>query len=305
MSHPSPFPLSADVWAFAQASNKKAALATIYSKPKVFHIETTGSDTTGDGSRAVPFATAQKAYDVAIENLPCVLQFGVGSFGNVTVVNGVGWPEGIFIRGQGGYLSAIGTITGRSQPVTIRSDKTILVQAITTTGIHGDAGAAGSNSNGETGGHGQNGGAVVVSGGLVGTIAASGGDGGEGGAGNGEDENGNGYSGGDGGNAGTGGNVFINDSIVRFAYSTTGGAGTGGPAAYGSNGDGNPGGEGAPSNGGYIYATKSQFDTLQGYYVRLACSAYEYVYTEDIFEDLGGNAASVPFDIAIPWEWYV
>jgi hypothetical protein len=76
------------------------------------YVRTTGDDTTGDGSLSAPFATAQKAWDVAIATPSgdYVLDFGAGSFGGVTLTQD--WPSRIAVRGAGATQSLLGGISG-------------------------------------------------------------------------------------------------------------------------------------------------------------------------------------------------
>lgn len=74
------------------------------------YIRTTGNDTTGNGSLASPYATAQKAFDTAIVTASgdYVLDFGAGNFGNISVSQD--WPNRITITGLGPSVSNIGNI---------------------------------------------------------------------------------------------------------------------------------------------------------------------------------------------------
>lgn len=76
------------------------------------YVRTTGDDTTGDGSLSAPFATAQKAWGVAIATPSgdYVLDFGAGSFGGVTLTQD--WPSRIAVRGVGATQSFLGGISG-------------------------------------------------------------------------------------------------------------------------------------------------------------------------------------------------
>jgi hypothetical protein len=79
--------------------------------PNVIHLTTAGNDTTGDGTAAAPYRTAQRAFDAAIAlGHPCALHFGVGVFGNLVLTN-ADMPA-VTLIGQGADLSVIGTITG-------------------------------------------------------------------------------------------------------------------------------------------------------------------------------------------------
>jgi hypothetical protein len=75
------------------------------------YIRTTGNDTTGDGSSGTPYATAQKGFDIAVATASgnYVLDFGVGSFGGVTLTQD--WPVRIAVRGVGATQSFLGGIT--------------------------------------------------------------------------------------------------------------------------------------------------------------------------------------------------
>lgn len=82
--------------------------------PKVLHVTTSGNDTTGDGSLAKPFLTAQKAFDVAAAGTGnYVLKFGVGVFGNGVDIAGISlglsgaWPSRITLSGAGSSVSSV------------------------------------------------------------------------------------------------------------------------------------------------------------------------------------------------------
>jgi hypothetical protein len=77
------------------------------------YIRTTGNDTTGNGSSGSPYATAQKGFDIAVATASgnYVLDFGVGSFGGVTLTQD--WPVRIAVRGVGATQSFLGGITSQ------------------------------------------------------------------------------------------------------------------------------------------------------------------------------------------------
>jgi hypothetical protein len=80
------------------------------------YVRTTGNDTTGDGSSGSPYATAQKAFDIAAATPGnCVLDFGVGSFGGVTLTQD--WPLRIAVRGVGPTQSFVGGINGSGENI--------------------------------------------------------------------------------------------------------------------------------------------------------------------------------------------
>jgi hypothetical protein len=81
------------------------------------YVRTTGNDTTGNGSSGSPYATAQKAFDIAVATPSgdYVLDFGAGSFGGVTLTQD--WPLRIAVRGVGPTQSFMGGITGSGENI--------------------------------------------------------------------------------------------------------------------------------------------------------------------------------------------
>jgi hypothetical protein len=299
MAHPDPYTVSNDVWSFLQAANKTAALAVVYSKLKTYHIETSGNDTTGDGSRAKPFATAQKAYDVGRLNTPCVLRFGVGSFGNVNT-SGNDWGSTIFIQGAGSSVSAIGTITASGQSVHIRSDKSISIGTISVSGTAGTNGNAGGEGVvGDTGGGGSSAGTVTVNNAFVVQIFANGGIGGTGGDG-GFTMEGYGADGGAGGDGGPAGSVYIYGSAVASVNAYGGSGGAGGNGGNGPDGSGNPGAQGNTGVNGFVQAINSHFSEIGCGNAEVGTSAYYVLNATGTVTDCGGNASNITWSSA-PW----
>lgn len=294
--------VSADIDAFLTSSNKKDALATIYSKPKVYHIETTGNDTTGDGSRAAPFATAQKAVEVGVANPNCILKFGVGNFGAIAVS---AIPSTIFFTGAGPNLTVISSVEFAGGNFDIRSDKTVFFGSIVATGAVGTDGADGPTGNpgggGDTGGIGGAAGNITLFGVCTENVTANGGAGGEGGSGGLGTDGGDGGNGGDGGAGGLAGNITITDSFVTVvtAIGGAGGAGGGGgPSDSGApGGSGNTGGVGGD---GTIKIFKSFCDTLAASLVYIANTSYvTATATAGTPDDYGGNATGHTY--YTPW----
>lgn len=108
--------------------------------PKVLHVTTAGNDTTGDGSAGAPYATAQKAFDVAFAGSGnYVIKLGVGNFGNVECYSG--WPVRIGLRGEGWNVSSLDLITSQmlsdgssGAAIEIISDDSVYVDTVTGSG---------------------------------------------------------------------------------------------------------------------------------------------------------------------------
>lgn len=167
--------------------------------PKVLHITTAGNDTTGDGSPGTPYATAQKAFDIAFAGTGnYVLMFGVGNFG--TVLCPSGWPERIAVAGVGLYVSAINSIQGETpasagsngQVVKIRGNGAIALDDVSVRG-----------ATGATSSMGGTGGSIELWGVGYSALSARGGDGGA------ESS----PSAGDGGSGGEGGTIVLHRCI--------------------------------------------------------------------------------------------
>lgn len=205
--------------------------------PRVLHVTSTGNDTTGDGSLATPYLTADKAFEVALASSgDYVIQCGVGDFG--TIIPSANWPSRITIRGAGYKVSRLTGInaggaagansTGfngqnagngtAGKTLTIRSDQSINLGAINTNGGAGGAadwwGTVPPINSGTPGAAGGNGGNGAAAGNLdlIGCVhegisaeSGGGGAGGEGQTGASTDDGAQAADGGVGGDAGIGG----------------------------------------------------------------------------------------------------
>jgi hypothetical protein len=160
------------------------------------YIRTTGNDTTGDGSSGSPYATAQKAYDianvlVATTSGNYVLDFGVGSFGGVTLAQD--WPSRIAVRGAGDTQSFLGGITGNGADVVIDFETWDVVSPVTNgfnislvSDLSVNVGVVSASGGDGSGTYAADGGAVTltdsISGNITSSGSSSGGLGGPGGA---------------------------------------------------------------------------------------------------------------------------
>jgi len=82
------------------------------------YVRTTGNDTTGSGTSGSPYATAQKAFDIALAAASgnYVIDLGVGSFGGVVLTGN--WPSRIAVRGVSAAQSNLGNIFGTGADAT-------------------------------------------------------------------------------------------------------------------------------------------------------------------------------------------
>lgn len=88
-------------------------------------VRTNGSDTKGDGSANAPFATPQRAFEVAYKSEgDFVIEIGEGTFQGVDleVAGASEWPRRIAVRGAGSGLSKLGGINARGKD-TNRADE--------------------------------------------------------------------------------------------------------------------------------------------------------------------------------------
>jgi len=221
------------------------------------YVNTTGNDSTGDGSVGSPYATFQKGVDEAISrgNSNSKVYSVYLAAGTYSSFSGTTRPYAstLQIFGEGPKNTLVGDLyltLSAGDPVKIISDHSVTFTNITIAGYAGATGAAGTNGDpgadgteespdgasgtdgtgGDAGGSGDPGLDIRVSGVTAsGTISAPGAGGGQGGQG---------------GNGGGGGNAYSGAS---------GNGGNGGNG--GTGGDGGPGG-----NGGNLYA----YDTRCG-----------------------------------------
>lgn len=221
------------------------------------HANSSGSDTTGDGSAGNPYATAQKLYNVGGFS---TWRLGVGAF-TLTVTNDWTAPA---IFGAGQLVTSL-TITARGTDgtapggnatngfdLTITGDRS-LRYVLDCSGRAGATGATGAtDESGETGGNGGNGsspGLLTLGGIFASLITANAGAGGTGGTGG----TGTVYFGGEGGTGGNGG--AMKQHLLRFCRVTSmtandGVAGPGGQGGYGFSTGGIPANPGNIGNAG-------------------------------------------------------
>ena len=207
------------------------AIVTIVT-PRTLFVTISGNDTTGNGSLAAPYATAQKAYDVALVGSgDYVIRLGVGSFAVTTTA---AWPQRIGVSGVG--IASVLTIT-TSYDVTLFGPCHCFINI---------AGAGLPDSSNE--------GPVLKLRHLVGGYARSlGGSGTIGAAGSPGDEVTPGGPGGTGGTGGTGGLIKATFCDFQEITSTGGAPGAGGPGgADGGAGGGASGDPGSAGNGGVV-----------------------------------------------------
>ena len=78
-------------------------LSDILLTTKTYYVETTGSDTTGDGSVSKPFATIQKAVNVLPDHLTkdVTIYVGEGSFAGATIQKTADYAVRLVIKGTG------------------------------------------------------------------------------------------------------------------------------------------------------------------------------------------------------------
>lgn len=275
---------------FSPARLKEAILALAPSggasitTPRLIHVAKNGNDTTGNGSLATPYLTAQKAFDVAnalvgTEGV-AVISLGVcdpeESFGDIEVPS-TGWPETISIRGVSREHSMLGNIVfiGTAN-VTVRSDKSFRM---------GNLDARGTNS--ETPG---------VPGGSVGILRASGlvcnsiyhygGNGSEGTPGDPETPSGNGSDG------GTCAQTFIFDCLVADSIGIAcGQGGAAGPDNGGGVGTwGSSPGAAEPAKLSFVVCPALGIDAAFDY----GNCSFGAIGTTGSPNDLGGNSTQGP-----------
>lgn len=232
--------------------------------PQIIHVASNGNDTTGTGSLAAPFLTAQKAFDAAVAlATPCCIDFGVGSFGNVSLTEAA-LPD-LTLRGKGADKTVVGSISGtlsgavESLFLTGNGRHQITIGAITLTMANGEPGVN-AEEPGVSGTAGQSGNGLVM---MIRALTANNllikpGDGGNGGTGgNGADV----IISGNGGDGGAGGVVALTvedckiTGTIAVPGSIGGNAGAGGS---GGGGAGSAGTAGASSNGGTINLVRSE-----------------------------------------------
>lgn len=100
--------VSSDIDSFLQAADKGAGRTALGASaeivtPSVGYATTSGNDTTGDGSLAKPYKTAQKLADAGFT----VWHLGVGAFGNLSIST----EKTFYIHGEGSGKTTIGTVT--------------------------------------------------------------------------------------------------------------------------------------------------------------------------------------------------
>jgi hypothetical protein len=107
-----------------------------FSNHTAVFVRTTGSDTKGDGSANAPFATAQKAFDVAYKsNGDIVIDLGEGTFLGIDLdlAGASEWPRRIAVRGAGAGVSKLGGINARGKDTNRADDKATSGKNVTIT----------------------------------------------------------------------------------------------------------------------------------------------------------------------------
>jgi hypothetical protein len=209
----------------------------------VAYLDSTGNDTTGDGSPGNPWLTAQKAVDEGFT----IIRGGVGNFGNISSSSALN----ITLIGLGRYNTVFGTISAPSGSVTGNGMDMLTVGAITFTATpNGTTGATGEEGGGP-GGDGQSAANAtssqcshLTSSGDITLVGAVGGAGGTGGGGT------NGGVGGNGSGGGDGATLSLTNCRYQSAISASGNGGAGGTGGDGSDGNGGNGGNGGQGGSG-------------------------------------------------------
>lgn len=238
------------------------------STPKIAYVETNGDNgTAAIGNPALPYATAQAAYNAlaAASAGDYTLHIGAGTFAGITLA--VGWSANVkAIVGRGYLVSRLGGITGAGatggdggtdEPglpgaaglsiTDLCSDFSVNLGDIDVHGGDGgDGGTSGDGEQGYNGGDGGEGGQLRLRNCVCNSINNRAGDGGAGAVGNST----NGF----GGNGGSSASLHLHGCIVLGNINS--GVGTGGPA-YPPATPGNPG-----SEIGYYYIARSRFDEM-------------------------------------------
>ena len=242
------------------------------STPRVYYVETSGNDTTGDGTMALPYLTAQKAFDIAYAATgEQAIKLGVtnANFGAVTLTAGQTWPSRIRLHGVSASGSVISLVTGPGVALNINGNGSVTILETINDGSSGGEGASGGDS------------AQVRYTALTsGPISATGGQGGMGTFG-GDDPGGNGGNGGNGGAIILSNVEIIGSSLLNVASGSGGSGGSGSP----NGSDGSAGAEGvveldlvnAPA---FIQPVGAASTTI----------GRSYIPTGITFTDRGGNA---------------
>jgi hypothetical protein len=225
--------------------------------PRVYHVTTAGNDTTGEGTLAKPYLTAQKAFDVGkLLGEPFAMSV-IGDGGNLYLTGTVQ----LTLIGFGRDFSRVGNITGNVSVGGFLRGNGIDMICINSFSIrssnNGTDGVAGGSE--ENGGSGGTGGAAVnfeVSGlyaeESVTLNGSYGGNGGPSGTHDGETP----PNGGDGGEGGVGGILTLIECNVDDAISKGGTGGDGGSSAFGV-----PGFQGNGGVGGRVNCIRSTVRT--------------------------------------------
>lgn len=213
----------------------------VISTPLVAYIETDGNDTTAEvGNPAKPFETAQAAYD-ALDGDGTgsgVLQFGVGTFGNIFMPaqDYYRWNPQIIIRGRGWprtTLTSIQPVVGHQQtfPIDLQAFD-IQIETIDCGAVLGTPGT----EEAQNGGDGMDASPIIIRSDGSLKVMQTNAVGGDGGA-----AYDNGESPTNGGNGGNGGYVHLYDVLIygiNVSGGSLGSAAQGGiegtPGVYGS-----------------------------------------------------------------------
>lgn len=235
------------------------------STPKIAYVETNGDNgTAAIGNPALPYATAQAAYNAlaAASAGDYTLHIGAGAFAGITLA--VGWSANVkAIVGRGYLVSRLGGITGAGAtggdggtdepglPGAAGSSITDLCSDLSVNlgdidvhgGDGGDGGTSGDGAQGYNGGQGGEGGQLRLRNCVCNSINNRAGDGGAGAVGN--------STNGSGGDGGISASLHLHGCIVLGDINS--GVGAGGPA-YPPAFPGNPGTE-----IGFYYIARSRF----------------------------------------------
>lgn len=258
----------------AADKNKLDGITTITS-PRILNVSSDGNDTTGDGTIAKPYLTAQKAFDVAFAANPYYYLVKLGS-GSYTIAC-TSWPMRVTVSGAGSVMTSL-DITLTNGALELYADKSINISITASSSATGGDGpginiknAVGTNviSYGSVGQAGEQG--------TPGTPETPGGDGTNGSVG------------------GAGGDIRLVDCDFLNVYSIGGAGGAGGAGGEdGGAGSGNPGDAGNNGSRGNFYSDGSRVGSLE-------CSNYYIARTNivsfgssTVGSDYGGNSTMPP-----------
>lgn len=91
---------------------------------RAIYVRQNGNDTQGDGNSSSPFATPQKAFDIAASSSgDIVIDIGEGLFGSIDLSGVPEWPRRIALRGAGSGVSKLGGINAKGKDALLANDK--------------------------------------------------------------------------------------------------------------------------------------------------------------------------------------